>query len=100
MSCYAAVLLGHRRKGPCARPMAHRYRTGGTGTRGIGLRDLLAGEDKESGANGESIPAEKKVARGREVIPGHPRYRPPSSGAPVPHGRVDMENDRCRRHGR
>jgi hypothetical protein len=42
------------------------------------LRDLLAGEDKESGANGESIPAEEKVARGREVIPGHLLYRPPS----------------------
>jgi hypothetical protein len=79
---------------------AHRYRTGGTGTRGMGLRDLLAGEDKEPGANGESIPAEKKVARGREVIPGHLRYRPPSSSARVAHARVGMENDRRRRHGR
>ena len=79
---------------------AHRYRTGGTGTRGMGLRDLLAGEDKEPGANGESIPAENKVARGREVIPGHLLYRPPSSSPPVPNARVDVEKERRRRHGR
>lgn len=36
----------------------------------MGLRYLLAGEDKEPGANGESIPAEKKMARGREGNPG------------------------------
>lgn len=63
---------------------AHRYRIGGTGTRGIGLRDLLAGKDEEPGANGEFIPADKRVARGHEVIPGHFRHRPPSSSAPVP----------------
>ncbi len=64
-------VLFARRKGSCTRHTAHRYRTGGDRDQGIGLRDLLAGEDKEPGANGESIPAEKKMARGREVIPGH-----------------------------
>ena len=68
ISRYAAVLL---RQEEGAVHTAHRYRTGGTGTRGMGLRDLLAGEDKEPGANGESIPAERRVARGREAYPGH-----------------------------
>jgi len=34
-------------------------------------RPPSGGEDKEHGANGESIPAERRVARGREAYPGH-----------------------------
>ena len=34
-------------------------------------RPPSGGEDKEPGANGESIPAERRVARGREAYPGH-----------------------------
>ena len=50
----------------------HRYRTGGTGTGGIGLRDLLGGTTESRRRGGRPVdPDRAGSGPGPEVSPGH-----------------------------
>ena len=75
------MLLGDRRKGAVLALRGAPIPDRGDWDQGHRLARTPSGGRQEPGANGESFPAQKKLARGREVIPGHSRRRPlPSSG--------------------